>query len=162
MNKKNKRKAEQEKQQILHEKEQLEKDLEHEREARAKDSKLQQDKKEMVEKEPDPRKTIISGRTKGQAKATQVQFYFENGPLSGQTVLLSHNMTIGRSSSNTVVIEEQTISGQHAKIEYSEQEYILIDLDSTNGTFVNGNKVSQSAIKKGDTVKMGKVKITIK
>jgi len=160
MNKKNKQKAEQEKQKILEEKEQLEKELKHEREEKAKDKKPRKVQKEVKDKEPDPRQTIISGRTKGQA--TQVQLYFENGPMAGQTVLLAHEMTIGRSDTNTVAIADQTVSGQHAKIEYHGKDYMLIDLGSTNGTLVNGNKVSQSAIKQGDMVQIGKVKITVK
>ena len=160
MNRKAKQQAEEEKKQLQDEKERLEKELSLEREARSQGDQPVQDKTELADREPDPRHTVISGSTG--AQGYQAQFYFDSGPLSGQTVILSDGMTIGRSESNTLVIADQTVSGQHGKIEYKGNNFVIVDLNSTNGTLVNGNKISEIALKQGDRVELGKVKITVK
>ena len=71
-------------------------------------------------------------------------------------------MTIGRASENKLVVSESTISGKHCQVEYVHEQYYINDLGSTNGTLVNGNKVSKSAIKQGDKISLGSVNIIVK
>lgn len=52
-------------------------------------------------------------------------------------------ITLGRSSNNNIRIAEQHISRQHAIINYRDGVFVLTDLDSSNGTFVNGNRLSE-------------------
>ena len=92
----------------------------------------------------------------------KLQFYFENGPLSGQSFSISDGMTIGRSDSNLLTVSDQTVSGKHAKIVVKGGAFSIADLNSTNGTMVNGQKISEMPIKTGDKVQIGKVNITIK
>ena len=153
INKRNKQNAEDEKQRLEKEKESLEREL-----ADEKQSQVQPDMTEKVE--PDPRYTVISGRPGGQM--AKLQFYFENGPLSGQSFSISDGMTIGRSDSNLLTVSDQTVSGKHAKIVVKGEAFSIVDLNSTNGTMVNGQKISEMPIKTGDKVQIGKVNITIK
>jgi hypothetical protein len=153
INKRNKQNAEDEKQRLEKEKESLEREL-----ADEKQSQVQPDMTEKVE--PDPRYTVISGRPGGQM--AKLQFYFENGPLSGQSFSISDGMTIGRSDSNLLTVSDQTVSGKHAKIVVKGGAFSIADLNSTNGTMVNGQKISEMPIKTGDKVQIGKVNITIK
>ena len=160
INKKNKEKAEDEKQKLLDEKEALKKELEDEKHSKSDKPEAQPDITPKVEEEPDPRHTVISGHPGGQM--TDVQFYFENGPLAGQSFSISDGTTLGRADSNSLTVSEQTVSGSHAKIVLKGGAFSIVDLNSTNGTMVNGQKISEMPIKTGDKVQIGKVNITIK
>ena len=66
------------------------------------------------------------------------------------------NITIGRRESNVIVIENLAVSGMHAKIDPIDKGYLLTDLKSKNGTFVNGQLVATHWLGHGDTVSIGK------
>ena len=64
-------------------------------------------------------------------------------------------VSIGRSDDNDIHLKDSTVSSQHAKIvTYFEASYIE-DLDSTNGTFVNGKKVQKHILNPGDVISVG-------
>ena len=159
INNSNKKKAQEEKEKLLHEQETLKKELADAKKAK-KGEKPGDVSTQVVDAGPDPRQTIISGSAVGQKY--QIQFHFESGPLTGQTKPISAGMSIGRSDKNELVIQDGTVSGQHCKIEYSGNQYMIIDMNSTNGTIVNGNKVSTSEVKQGDKIQLGKVQILVK
>ncbi len=69
---------------------------------------------------------------------------------------LKESVTIGRSEDNTVVIDNLAVSSYHARIDNAGTEYILTDLQSTNGTFVNDTKVVSHKLSHGDNVVIGK------
>lgn len=61
------------------------------------------------------------------------------------------NLTIGRVNNNNVVVNYGKISSKHCAIrQVSDTEYVIEDLDSSNGTFVNGRRVKQCLIEKTD------------
>ena len=66
------------------------------------------------------------------------------------------SLTIGRNDSNDVIIENLAVSGRHAKIDQMEDGFLLTDLKSTNGTFVNERLVSSHSLKHGDVIVIGK------
>jgi pSer/pThr/pTyr-binding forkhead associated (FHA) protein len=72
-------------------------------------------------------------------------------PLNKQSAL-----TIGRRGDNHVVIENLAVSGHHAKIIPHEKGYVLADLKSKNGTFVNGRRIKTYLLKHKDVVTVGK------
>lgn len=155
----NKKKAQEERGKLLNEQERLKKELADEKKAK-KDKSSSDDRTKIVDVGPDPRQTSISGRAVEQGY--QIQFYFESGPLNGQTAMIKDGMSIGRSDKNDLVIQDGTVSGQHCKIEYRGNQYMITDMNSTNGTIVNGNKVSTSELKQGDKIQLGKVQILVK
>ena len=54
---------------------------------------------------------------------------------------------IGRNENNTIIIKHGKISREHAEIiKFSENEFLIKDLDTTHGTFVNGKRVKQTQI----------------
>lgn len=63
--------------------------------------------------------------------------------------------TLGRSSSCTVPIDDPNASRTHAQIEQREQDWWIVDLDSTNGTLVNGSRVKQRRLTPGDRITIG-------
>ncbi|MCR4403270.1 MAG: FHA domain-containing protein [Firmicutes bacterium] len=72
-------------------------------------------------------------------------------PLSGE------RMIVGRSSSCHIVIEDAGVSRRHAEIGLESGRFYVADLGSTNGTYVNGRKVSRHLLADGDVVSFGKV-----
>jgi pSer/pThr/pTyr-binding forkhead associated (FHA) protein len=63
--------------------------------------------------------------------------------------------TIGRKDDNDIVIDNQAVSGHHAQILREGDDYFIEDLNSLNGTFVNGSKVKKYELFKGDTILVG-------
>ncbi|MEJ2724390.1 MAG: FHA domain-containing protein [Deltaproteobacteria bacterium] len=66
------------------------------------------------------------------------------------------SITIGRNKGNTIVIDSPEVSGYHARIDRKNDEYILTDLQSTNGSFVNGLDVVSHKLTHGDKISFGK------
>jgi pSer/pThr/pTyr-binding forkhead associated (FHA) protein len=64
--------------------------------------------------------------------------------------------TIGRLPDNTLQIDNLAVSGHHAKIYWSEGHYVVEDLGSLNGTYVNNKRVGQATLIHGDQVLIGK------
>ena len=64
-------------------------------------------------------------------------------------------VVIGRSSDLDMVLVEDMVSRKHAKITIASGKVVIEDLGSTNGTFVNGEKIKQSRLKEGDRILIG-------
>jgi predicted component of type VI protein secretion system len=69
---------------------------------------------------------------------------------------LKDSITIGRADDNTIVVDNLAVSSYHARIDKAGTDFILTDLQSTNGTFVNENKVVSHKLSHGDNVVIGK------
>jgi pSer/pThr/pTyr-binding forkhead associated (FHA) protein len=67
--------------------------------------------------------------------------------------------TLGRRPYNDIVIDNLAVSGEHAVIHMNGPEVVLEDLNSTNGTYVNGKAIKKQALQNGDGVEVGKYKI---
>ena len=65
-------------------------------------------------------------------------------------------VTIGRKPDNDIQIDNLAVSGTHAKILTILNDSFIEDLNSTNGTLVNGNKITKHALANGETVVIGK------
>jgi pSer/pThr/pTyr-binding forkhead associated (FHA) protein len=75
---------------------------------------------------------------------------------AGAVIPLNDELTIGRKADNLLILGDQYVSSQHAKIYLKNTDYILEDLRSTNGTLRNNKKVTDKVvIKKGDEIKIG-------
>ena len=67
--------------------------------------------------------------------------------------------TIGRRPENDISIANPTVSGRHARLRQLVNDYILEDMNSTNGTWLNGKPVSKHALANGDTIRIGDCEI---
>lgn len=81
-------------------------------------------------------------------------------PESGQEVgvEISEQMpeiTIGRNPGNVVRVNNPSISRQHAKVVYDNGQCTLIDLDSSNGSYINGNRIRTQVLVDGDRIRVG-------
>ena len=87
----------------------------------------------------------------------QFQFVMRSGPTPGATYSLEGDqIVIGRDSSNGVVINDAEISRKHSRLTFQGGKYVLEDLGSTNGTFVNGQRLAGPVVlKSGDVVSFG-------
>lgn len=87
----------------------------------------------------------------------QFQFVMRSGPTPGVTFPLEgEQLTIGRDSTNGVAINDAEVSRKHARLNFQGGKYVLDDLGSTNGTFVNGQRLAGPVVlKSGDVVSLG-------
>jgi pSer/pThr/pTyr-binding forkhead associated (FHA) protein len=67
-------------------------------------------------------------------------------------------ITVGRLPENSLQIDDASVSSRHAQLNLTEGgNYFLKDLDSTNGTRVNGNTITEVQLRNGDRVRFGKI-----
>lgn len=78
-----------------------------------------------------------------------------NGPLSGQRFDLVAAMEIGREGSGIALPQDGTASRRHARVEPIGNGWQVLDLGSTNGTLVNGARVTASPLRSGDVLRVG-------
>jgi pSer/pThr/pTyr-binding forkhead associated (FHA) protein len=88
---------------------------------------------------------------------SQHQLIMRSGPTPGAAFMLEGDqITIGRDPNNEITINDAEISRRHARLTYQGGKYILEDLGSTNGTFVNGQRLAgPRVLKPGEVVSFG-------
>lgn len=80
----------------------------------------------------------------------------DSGDDQHRTTIVGDVFTIGRRSSNDLCLTNNTVSGAHARIELIDDQLFLIDLGSTNGTLLNGSRLTdRRQLKDGDVVHFG-------
>src|SRR3982751_6569488 len=82
-----------------------------------------------------------------------------DGVVIKEVQLTKDRTTLGRRPYNDIVIDNLAVSGEHAVLQLTGNEVYLEDLNSTNGTYVNGKAVKKQLLKNNDTVEIGKYKI---
>ncbi len=87
------------------------------------------------------------------AKKKKRKFILQVG---GVKVPLTVSVTIGRGKSNTIYIPDKKASRNHARVDKIDNNFIIRDLGSRNGTYVNNVKVKKTVLNTGDTIKIGK------
>lgn len=75
--------------------------------------------------------------------------------------LKTDKTTIGRVSDNTFEIPEQSVSSHHCEIHLRGGEIHVKDLNSTNGTFINGEKISEGSLKPGQILRLGTIEMRL-
>jgi len=103
---------------------------------------------------------LKSESTAVEQHAVVAKLLFLEGPLAGSEIpLQGYEMTLGRSRKADVFIDDEKLSRQHAKISRVGLGYRLIDLESRNGTYVNGVRVLEHPLNSFDMIELGKSKI---
>ncbi len=82
----------------------------------------------------------------------------------GDTVIQQYEInkdviSIGRARDNDIIVENLSVSRNHSRIRYQDGNYILTDLNSANGCFVNGVKVTKTELADDDIISIGKHKL---
>ena len=92
-------------------------------------------------------------------KGHKLIFIETDGDFNQKEFVLKDNISIGRSPSNDLVFQAPKVSRQHAAINKYKDQYIIIDLKSSNGVYVNGKKVEEHNLKEGDAISIGGFKM---
>jgi len=111
--------------------------------------------------EPKATKPAKPPRTKGSAARTLV---VTAGPLAGTTLQLSQTpITIGRAAGSTVVLADDYVSTNHARLVPQGDAWVLEDLGSTNGTFLDRTKVAEpTPVPIGTPIRVGKTVLELR
>lgn len=76
----------------------------------------------------------------------------------GSLIHVRNTVTIGRKDDNSIILSDTFVSGNHAKLYVRNNEFYLEDLDSTNGTYINNQKLQgRMKLKMNDEIKIGTV-----
>ena len=90
----------------------------------------------------------------GWAPVARLEFIM--GPLASQALQLTEEVTtLGSVAGNTVVLADPAVSRKHAGIRQVIGTYELADLGSTNGVYVNGQRVPKKTLEPGDIIRIG-------
>ena len=85
-----------------------------------------------------------------------------NQGMTGRTLELNvERTTVGRVEENTFQIADASVSSRHAEILLHGTDIVIKDLNSTNGTYINGEKISEAPLKPGQTLRFGQVELKI-
>jgi predicted component of type VI protein secretion system len=85
-----------------------------------------------------------------------------SGALAGQSYELKvDKTTVGRVEDNTFPIAEPSVSSHHCEILLRGNDVVVKDLDSTNGSFINGEKITESVLKPGQTLRLGQIEMRL-
>ncbi|MEO6578970.1 MAG: FHA domain-containing protein [Candidatus Limnocylindria bacterium] len=83
-------------------------------------------------------------------------------PLSGSTIALGPINSIGRNVNNTIFVEDDFVSANHAMLTFRGRSWFVEDQGSTNGTYVNGHRIERAvALSFGDELTVGRVRMRL-
>ena len=110
----------------------------------------------MVQRGPDPEvidRTVVL--------RTQAALRVTSGPAAGRTIPLKAGdaISVGRSPTNDLPMADPSVSGEHCRIKSEDGAFVVYDVQSTNGTLVNGQQVQRHALRPGDVITLGAVNI---
>jgi Domain of unknown function (DUF4388)/Inner membrane component of T3SS, cytoplasmic domain len=89
-------------------------------------------------------------------RPTIAQFTVDNGSASGEIIPLTEaEYLLGRHRDNNILLYDPGVSGFHARIYRGAEGYVIEDLKSRNGTYVNGTKIFHATLQDGDRVHVG-------
>ncbi len=88
-----------------------------------------------------------------------LRLMFDNKLIDQYAVEYGNPLTIGRKETNHIVISNLAVSSNHARVEFKDDGVYISDMESKNGTFVNGNTIMTCRLKDGDEIIIGKHKL---
>lgn len=113
------------------------------------------------EPSPPPQATLAQRKPSFSRKRTLVGSLTPDDRPDSVYPLLDAEYTIGRAPDNGIVIADGSVSSKHARIERTPEGFAVEDLESRNGTFVNGEKLEgKRLLADGDLLRLGKVMMT--
>ncbi len=82
-----------------------------------------------------------------------------DGVVIKEVQITKDKTTLGRRPYNDIVIDNLAVSGEHAVLQMAGNDVFIEDLNSTNGTYINGKAIKKQLLAHNDTVEIGKYKI---
>lgn len=87
---------------------------------------------------------------------------FVSGPHTGQSIaLLPTTLTIGREHDNNVEIKDPDVARYHARILRERDDFVVEDLNSSTGTWVNGERKARAVLSHGDVIRVGQTELAL-
>jgi len=92
---------------------------------------------------------------------TSALLVMQRGPSAGARFLLDAERTVaGRSTGADIFLDDVTVSRKHAEFVREGNQFVVRDIGSLNGTYVNRTRIDQSVLRAGDEVQIGKYRMT--
>jgi pSer/pThr/pTyr-binding forkhead associated (FHA) protein len=129
---------------------------------------------ELGEEEPDPELTRVmpEGEFDETAAAQPLTMELQETAVARLAIytpartwevpLDADNVTLGRHPENAVVLESPRVSRRHARVERKGDRFVLVDLNSDNGTWVGPEKITRHTLEDGDAIRIGGIRIVFK
>lgn len=96
----------------------------------------------------------------GTLRVRKTKLLVVSGTLQGREFIVNNPLfTLGSGAHNDVVLTDSTISKRHCEISVDGEGYLIRDLDSTNGTFIQGVRVSSAYLTPGAEIQLGKTRL---
>ena len=108
--------------------------------------------------------TIIYGSTVGQRLSGMRKPGTTFIVFQGNKVPIVRRLTIGRDAKNSITLDDKLVSRSHAVIQKIKEDFYIQDLHSTNGTFVNGQKIPPGdyvRLQLSDTILIGRTELSV-
>jgi hypothetical protein len=107
-----------------------------------------------------PPSTIESSGMPGEARLTAIE---PADPIPGEYTLLKPEVSLGRGEDNDIVIPHPSVSRSHARLMRRDGSFVLTDLNSTNGSYVNNHQVQGSVVvNNGSEVRLGDIRFVLR
>ena len=105
-------------------------------------------------------KTLIV-ETRTTLRVRKVRLSVVSGPDDGRELVTEkERIRIGSHPTSDLLLKDRTVSRHHAEVQYTERGYLLVDLESTNGTLLDGKRVERAYLAPGSSLKIGSTVIT--
>jgi len=118
-------------------------------------------RKVLVTEPATPAAPAPSRKQRRAAKHWPKMLTITHGPQAGTTLPLGDGITIGRASDCQLILDDDYVSTHHTRISRGADGYVVEDIGSTNGTFVNNERiVAPVALNPGDTLRIGRTIMT--
>ena len=126
---------------------------------------------EVPANEPDRLGGIAAGHTmildrdallSAKPRAPQGAIVAREGTVERQVRLSAEPLTVGRDTKNDIVLDDRRVSRRHAEVRLRLGRYTLYDLQSTNGTFVNGRRIAEMVLSDDDRITIGGAELQIR
>jgi len=100
---------------------------------------------------------LFKNKTKCRSEipVSRASLIIKAGPHRGEVFPLAGTAIIGRGNTCDIVLKDNSVSRRHARLDYVQEKFVITDLGSTNGVYVNGIKVVSKNLAPGDTIGLG-------
>jgi pSer/pThr/pTyr-binding forkhead associated (FHA) protein len=103
----------------------------------------------------------VPGLPRGELESGQALLVVQRGPNAGSKFLIDKDVTTtGRHPESDIFLDDVTVSRRHAEFRREDGRFVIRDVGSLNGTYVNRQRVEETELANGDELQIGKFKLT--
>jgi predicted component of type VI protein secretion system len=114
------------------------------------------------ERSPVQPERLSNAQTSAAVSPSYPSLMIRSGAHEGKIVpLLPMTMTIGREHDNSVELKDENVARYHARVMYEDGRFVIEDLQSSSGTWVNGARCDRAALSVGDVIRIGETELAM-